>query len=433
MPYFENLKLGDHGPLIELVQLALIRAGYDIKLSGTYDDITAATVAQFKYKAGIELGTPMVGDADDAAWRAMMPFLMGFRQIQAGENDSLFSLADLFGVNPKALRTANPDLKDDVPAGRTVTVPLGFEVVPRDISFTSDVLDICIKGLVARYPFIETETIGTSVMGSPIHLLKIGKGPRKVLYNAAHHANEWITSPLLMLFLEKYAAAIAFGGKIFDIDAQKLYSNSTLYAVPMVNPDGVDLVTERLKDGPFYQWAKALSGTNPAVSFPSGWKANLRGVDLNLQYPAGWEKAAAAKAAQGIVAAGPRDYAGPAPLSEPESRALFRLTRTEDFQLTLSYHTQGRVIYWKYLDFEPKNSLALATKFAAVSGYDAEETPIASGYAGYKDWFIASYDRPGYTIEAGDGVSPLPLSQLSRIFEDNLGILTLGLSPEGAI
>ena len=55
-----------------------------------------------------------------------------------------------------------------------------------------------------------------------------------------------------------------------------------------------------------------------------------------------------------------------------------------------------------------------------------EITPSESANAGYKDWFIKQYNRPGYTIEAGIGTNPLPLSQFNRIYNDNIGILTLG-------
>lgn len=33
---------------------------------------------------------------------------------------------------------------------------------------------------------------------------------------------------------------------------------------------------------------------------------------------------------------------------------------------------------------------------------------------------------PGYTIEAGIGVNPLPISQFDEIYRDNIGILILG-------
>ena len=47
---------------------------------------------------------------------------------------------------------------------------------------------------------------------------------------------------------------------------------------------------------------------------------------------------------------------------------------------------------------------------------------------GYKDWFIQDYRRPGFTIEAGSGENPLPLSQFPDIWSDNLGILLGGMT-----
>ncbi len=95
--------------------------------------------------------------------------------------------------------------------------------------------------------------------------------------------------------------------------------------------------------------------------------------------------------------------------------------------MTLSYHTAGEVIYWKYDGFEPPYSRAYGEALSASSGYPLELTPDASGYAGYKDWFIQQYDRPGYTVEAGSGTSPLPLAQFDRIYEANAPLVMRAL------
>ena len=63
--------------------------------------------------------------------------------------------------------------------------------------------------------------------------------------------------------------------------------------------------------------------------------------------------------------------------------------------------------------------------FASVSGYELSDTPYESSFAGYKDWFIQNYRRPGYTIEVGMGENPLPLEQFDQIYQDNIGILNL--------
>ena len=59
-------------------------------------------------------------------------------------------------------------------------------------------------------------------------------------------------------------------------------------------------------------------------------------------------------------------------------------------------------------------------------GYSVENVPFNSSFAGYKDWFIQDYNKPGYTIEAGIGQNPLSISQFDEIYNDNLGIIVLG-------
>ena len=111
----------------------------------------------------------------------------------------------------------------------------------------------------------------------------------------------------------------------------------------------------------------------------------------------------------------------------PESRNLYDFTLGKDFLLTLSYHTQGETIYWKFLNYLPPNSFEIGTHLAQVSGYLLETTPYASGFAGYKDWFIQNYNLPSYTIETGSGQNPLPISQFQDIYDKNLGIFILGM------
>ena len=102
---------------------------------------------------------------------------------------------------------------------------------------------------------------------------------------------------------------------------------------------------------------------------------------------------------------------------------MANFTDRQNFRLILAYHTQGEIIFWKYLDYEPENSRQIARRFSEVSGYAVEETPYASGFAGYKDWFIQYFRKPGFTIEVGQGENPLPIEQFPEIYRDNLGIL----------
>ena len=149
------------------------------------------------------------------------------------------------------------------------------------------------------------------------------------------------------------------------------------------------------------------------------------GVDLNLQFPALWEKAKEIKYTQGFNKPAPRDFVGFGPLTEPESLAIYNFTLSHNFSLILSYHSQGKVIYWQFQDYNPPRSLEIGEKLSQASGYSLEETPFNSSFAGYKDWFIQNYNNPGYTIEVGIGENPLPISQFDEIYNDNLGVLVL--------
>ena len=261
-------------------------------------------------------------------------------------------------------------------------------------------------------------------MGRPLYALTIGVGQKSVFFNGAHHANEWITGLLILRYLEKYAESCLTGGSIGGESAEMLFKESTLHIVPVVNPDGVDLVTGNLTSGKFYTEAVSIAKKYPNIPFPDGWKANIAGTDLNLQYPAGWENARAVKFAQGYTSPAPRDYVGVSPLSAPESAAVYEYTRRNDFALTLSYHTQGEVIYPRYLDYSPPCTDSIGAVLSEKSGYTLEATPSASGYAGYKDWFIYEYYRPSYTVEAGRGVNPLPIVQFDEIYRKNEGLMT---------
>lgn len=297
-------------------------------------------------------------------------------------------------------------------------------IVKTDVPMTHRLCEETILELVEVYPFLRTEVLTETAQGRNLRTLVIGNGPRKVIYSAAWHANEWITAPILLKFAEEFAESIKTGGEIFGVNAGDLAAKTTVYMVPMVNPDGVDLVTGAIRpDSAAYENARNIAQNFPSISFPSGWKANLNGVDLNLQFPAGWLRAREIKFLQGYNRPAPRDYVGRSPLSQRESRAMAGYTEYIDPALVLAYHTQGKEIYWSFLDYEVPGARELGEKFARVSGYTLTEPAEVSSYAGFKDWFIKDFRKPGYTIEAGSGVNPLPLSQFDEIYRDNLGIL----------
>ena len=417
---------GSTGPAVQLLQLALNRAGYGpLATDGVFGPATEAALRRFQTAKDL---TPD-GVAGSRTHAALRPWYTGYLLHTLRPGDSFWSLGRRYGSGTAAVALANPGLQPErLPVGLAVVVPLPFPVVPTGIDFCAALVGFCVQGLAARYPFLRSGQFGRSVRGCPLWTLTLGQGRKRVLCNAVHHANEWITAPLLLCFAEELAAAYAVGGTVAGLDAAALLAESTLCLVPAVNPDGMDLVTGELQSGESFERARQIAAAYPRFPFPAGWKANIRGVDLNLQYPAGWERARAIKFAQGVVSPAPADYVGSGPLAAPEALALSELTRRFDPALVQAWHSQGEVIYWRWLDYAPPGAEALGERFAAVSGYALEETPYASGFAGYKDWFIQDFDRPGYTIEVGRGVNPLPLADFDGIYRHVRGILAMGMT-----
>lgn len=82
--------------------------------------------------------------------------------------------------------------------------------------------------------------------------------------------NEWITAPLLMKFIEDYSIAYASNSNIGEYSARTLFNNTSLFIMPMVNPDGVNLATNSIPAAsPSYQMAKNISNNFPAIPFPN--------------------------------------------------------------------------------------------------------------------------------------------------------------------
>ncbi len=280
-----------------------------------------------------------------------------------------------------------------------------------------------------RYPFVRLQTLTCTAAGRRLIAAQLGCGSRRVLLTGAHHANESITAALLWELLRRFCEAVLQDGTFGGKSARALFHQAMLYCVPLVNPDGVDLVAgEIARTSPEYLRAQAIAEKFPDIAFPSGWKANLQGVDLNLNYPASWEDAKRIKAALGYSCPAPRDFPGLRPLDQPEAAALAAYTCCIRPDVLLSYHTQGRVIYPGYRGIDPPGAKELAEAFSKASGYAVEEVPEASSNAGFKDWFLLRFNRPGFTIEAGLGENPLHVSQLPALLEENEPLLALALS-----
>jgi g-D-glutamyl-meso-diaminopimelate peptidase len=276
-----------------------------------------------------------------------------------------------------------------------------------------------IKQLVKTYSYLTLSEVGKSVQNRSLYCITLGHGKRKVHINGSHHANEWITSIIIVKSIEILCELIKNKETCAHINLFDLLENTTYDFVPMVNPDGVELCVNGTKEKHELDYFKVL---NEGLIDFSRWKANARGVDLNRNYNAGFNdyKCISEKCEPSFAY-----YEGSTPESEPESRALVRLTKRRRYDMVLAYHTQGEVIYWTYKDFIIDKAEKYAKMFSEASGYALDLPEVTAASGGYKDWFIRYFKKPGFTIECGLGENPIDVSQIDSIIIRTFPIILL--------
>ena len=247
----------------------------------------------------------------------------------------------------------------------------------------------------------EKRIIGKSAEGRNLYAMFIGKqGGVLGLSQYSIHAREWITA---LLGIEHLRRGVTFGG---------------VWILPLMNPDGALLVEEGIERAA-KERREYLVDLNQSEDF-SLWKANAEGVDLNLNFPAQWGKGRG-----NLTYPAPHGYIGEEPLSAPETSALALFTEEVKPDYTLSLHTKGEEIYWRF--HQPPLRAARDKKLAKIiskeTGYPLKNTPFSAG--GYKDWCVETLKIPAFTVEVGgdEREHPLGFEALPEIIEKNIDVL----------
>ncbi len=270
--------------------------------------------------------------------------------------------------------------------------------------------------LSQRYKNISVTYIGESQNGKKIPMITIGKGKKSVLYIGAHHGGEWITSVVLIRFINEYCELLKKRRSINNIYLEFLDSDRTFYVVPMLNPDGVDISINGVSEGDT-KYNTLLKMNENSFDF-SRWQSNAKGVDLNHNYDAGFEKYKIFEEEKHIVSGRYSGYSGKAPVSEPETSALVNFIKfnIEDIKGILTLHSQGEEIYYTSCGNSIPRIKSIGKIISRISGYKLSTPEGASAYGGLTDWFIQEYSKPAFTIECGKGKNPLPLSDYFYIY-----------------
>ncbi len=181
-----------------------------------------------------------------------------------------------------------------------------------------------LEEMVKRYPhLIKIRSIGKTWESRDIILATISLDVEyadlkpALLYTGTIHAREWIGNELAIAFIDYVLKNHQSDPRVIQALAK-----NTLYIVPVLNPDGFE-----------------YSRTH--YSF---WRKNRRknadgsyGVDLNRNFSVGWIKSSNTSS---------NVYGGPAPFSEPETKAIKEFVDTHpNITIALDYHSQGNVFF----------------------------------------------------------------------------------------
>jgi carboxypeptidase T len=236
--------------------------------------------------------------------------------------------------------------------------------------------------------------LGLSLEGRHVYALKMSanvesdEAEARVLFLGCHHAREWISVEVPLLFgryaLEHYAS---------DPGMKRLLDHSEVWIVPLVNPDGLEYSIFT------YRYWRKNRRDNGDGSF---------GIDLNRNYAYEW----------GFDDAGSSPdpfsdiYRGPAASSEPETRAVEGLIASRGFQALISYHSYAQsILYpWGYTDAPAPDAAKLGD---LAAGMAARIEPVngrtySTGAAGsllyltngdLTDWAYGLFGVMAFTIE----------------------------------
>lgn len=228
--------------------------------------------------------------------------------------------------------------------------------------------------------------VGTSVEGRPIHRFDLG--PRDgvpVLLTGLLHGTEVIGSVALRALVARLRAGQC-------ADAEHVAATARLTVLPVVNPDAHAENLGRLARG--------------CAAYRRG---NARGVDLNRNFPA------VAPLAAWHPFAGSRrrwspHYVGPAPLSEPESRAVVAVAEDVRPVVSLGFHSFGDMLLYPWAHTRsphPKSAhyRRLGSVFSgALRGapYVVDQaTRLYPTSGDLDDWLDHRFGTDAFTVEVG--------------------------------
>jgi hypothetical protein len=226
-----------------------------------------------------------------------------------------------------------------------------------------------------------------------------------VLYVSTHHGCEMIGMEYCL-----YLIRHLLGNYGSDPQATRWVDETEIWFVPLFNPDGYWAVSTDIN----HEWRKNARDTNENGVYyeftDTAWTAPHDGVDLNRNYAFNWELGGSTD---------PWDawYRGAAPFSEEENRSMQMLATRERFQMGITFHSWGEVVYYPWDDYWNGEESPDIPVISSIADTVAHRLPLEGGGGSYwpapgpategviENWLYAEFGTFCMTLE----VNPYPL------------------------
>ena len=317
-------------------------------------------------------------------------------------------------ISPGAQQASGQTLEDLI----ILTDP--WEYYYTDMLADAQTLTNLYSGLVTM------DSIGITADGRELLHFVVGNpsAEKQVFINGTTHAREYLTTQLVMKQMAVYLQHVAGGDYYGDISYQDMWNEVAVHVVPCVNPDGMTLSQFGLAGMNYEDTVQAvysvaaMDGAEISDYYLQTWKANALGTDINRNYDALWEEYVGAGHPSSEM------YKGEYPGSCAEAAAMINLTLNNNFLRTISYHTQGSIIYWNFYNVENfyDEAYGFATALSQTTGYPLWDDYQSIDALAYSDWGNYRLSIPSVTIECGYGEPPYMQDQFQTIWAQNQSV-----------
>ncbi|MDP9405815.1 MAG: hypothetical protein M3O86_04320, partial [Actinomycetota bacterium] len=233
-------------------------------------------------------------------------------------------------------------------------------------------------------------------------------GRPQSLLMGLHHAREWPSAELTMMFAEDLVDSYLKG----DAEIKGVLDQLRLFVIPVVNPDGFVRSRETVSD-----FVAPLPGAAAVAGEFAYHRKNMRphtvlgrselagtvqqGVDPNRNYPYKW----GGPGASGSTSV--QTYYGPGPGSEPEIKNILSILRNSQVLTLISNHTYSDLVLRPFGDTrantpDEKIIKGHADAMAEINGYRSIkgiELYVTTGTT--EDWVYGTTGALSFTFEIG--------------------------------